>query len=209
MASFSVNDTVRVVVYASAGDQLGENVYFYQIVAVSGDGPTVGKFGLDYSTRVQAAYKNLMSESATFNGVTVQNLSAAPRLAPVGVTADAGPGLADPGLAARQTCGLIRKRSPLGSAHARGRAYIPFPSSVESDTDGTPIGDYVDRLDALATLLVANATLGAGGNTCVIAPVLVDRPIILVTAITVMYGVKKWATQVRRGSFGRPNPITP
>lgn len=209
MPDFRLNDVVRVIIYGNFLDQVSENVLYYQITAISGTGPTPGKFATDYSTAVNVAYKAMLTGEANYAGITVQNVTQLPIVSPANNTADAGGGTAGVIALPRQSSGLIQKRNGFGGHRNRGRLYIPFPCGEDCDTDGTPADTYMTKAAALAAILVSHLTMGAGANTVVIGPVLYDRPSGGATALTTFRAVKKWATQKRRGSFGRPNPIAP
>jgi len=105
-----------------------------------------------------------------------------------------------------QVSGLITKKSADGSKKGRGRSYIPFPSEDANGPDGNPTADYLLVLIAFATqtMTTLNATGVAGLMTA--DPVIANRPIPgLVKAITSTIPRPRWATQRRRGDYGKPN----
>jgi hypothetical protein len=81
---------------------------------------------------------------------------------------------------------------------------VPFPNAAENDADLTPIAGYVARLNSLAAVLISFQTT-AGVNNCTLVPILWNRTLSEATDITNGVGKKLWATQRRRGDFGRIN----
>jgi hypothetical protein len=145
--------------------------------------------------------------------VQVRDLSSVPLWAPAGSIAGNGVGTAGAVHLPKQTCGLISYVDGLSGRAHRGRMYVPFPSSADNVADGVPTVGYVVNLGALLTaLLVPIIVVGAGGNTT-IQPGLYHRakvgPPPVPQSITILSGPPTpstlWATQRRRGDYGRPN----
>jgi len=87
----------------------------------------------------------------------------------------------------------------------QGRTYVPFPCPDDNAGDGTPTAGYVTRLANLAVFLSTDLVIVAGAQTATFKPCLyrggVDTPRFIQDAVN----HDAWATQRRRGSFGRLN----
>jgi hypothetical protein len=127
-------------------------------------------------------------------------------LTPVGNTTGNGFGDNAGDALPRQTSGIISLVTALGGRKNRGRVYVPFPSETDNAIAGHPTAGYVTALGDLAAILTGPYIgVGAGGNTNDLQPVILHRVDGSVTPITGHFERSFWATQRRRGDFGRPN----
>ena len=86
--------------------------------------------------------------------------------------------------------------------------YVAFPSELRNGDSGIPDLVYVALLDTLATALFNNIFLvGHGITTATLVPVIYSNPAGLISypTVTNWRSNRKWGTQRRRGSYGRPN----
>jgi hypothetical protein len=104
-----------------------------------------------------------------------------------------------------QTCGLLKKFGDVIGKHGQGRTYLPFPSASGNGTDGLPNNAYIAAGAALGGIIDAIQTVTAGPNSTIIQPVLFDRTTGNTVGITAALTEGVWATQKRRGAFGRIN----
>jgi len=148
----------------------------------------------------------LLSQDALFYGsqmYLMNPIGAPPR--PVTTTSHQSAGSAGLGLLPGQTSGLISLKSSTLGKIGQGRTYVPFPSPLDNAADGTPTAGYVTRLADLGVFLSHDLTVVAGGQTATFKPCLyrggTDTPRFIDEAIN----QDAWATQRRRGSYGRLN----
>jgi len=195
----------QVKAYARSTDQLAINVYHYQVTEQTG----TEKLDSDLAARMDAIlgplYVDLMSVESEYRGIGVQRINPIPPTVEVFANIQADTGAVAGDLLPRQTCGLISKKTNLAGRKYRGRAYIPFPSEVDNAADGTPTGGYLVNLLALADALEVPVVVGTAPNETTLTPILWHRLTSTFDVITLTATNDKWATQRRRGSYGRVN----
>jgi len=162
--------------------------------------------GSEIITAIQSPWAACLSVSAAFAGIGLDKLSTFPVPARVYASEfEDGTVAGDP--LPSQCAGLISWRTALAGKRNRGRTYMPFPAEADNAVTEFPSADYQARLQTLASTL-ENITLlnteagdiflrmqvnSVAGNT------FTDVDGYLIRA--------KWATQRRRGQFGRPNAL--
>jgi len=207
--NLAVNDIVQVTAVMRLDDQIGLNVFHYRIVAVGAASPLslvidqLEAFGTPTSTR----YKNLLSAEAEFRGYLVRRIHPTYG-AEYADVAGAGDGAVAGDALPRQTSGLISKKAAVPGRRKGGRFYIPFPSEGDNDVDGIPTDEYFTRLGLLADNLWQSLATGAfTADPCIakIRSVAGVTTVIETRLISRCKPVQAWATQRRRGSFGRIN----
>lgn len=209
-----VGDLLKCRIWCSNSEQASVNTLWYQVLSVGGPPAT----DLDVATLLdtgflQHALPPILNNLTTYNGVQVQIYR------PIGGTyfiyaaedsvAGAGPGTAGAIALPRQTAGLTHWGTVFAGRQYRGRTYWPFPAVASDLGDGTPTSAYVSQVDTIGTAFLAfTAVTGSGTATVQLVmmhrkPKVGDTP--LPTIIRVATAENKWATQRRRGSYGRPN----
>lgn len=205
----AVNDFLQIRVNCQAASQLSQNVLHYKVTSTAGGGLTLAQIGTQFVATVGAQYRAWMPATATFNGVTVQNLTP-PKTDPR-ETVGGGAGTAVGNLAPRQASGLIRTNTGLGGRANRGRIYIGFMSADSIDADGELTAGGLATLFGLANLLGPTVVLTIGALGVVLQLVVrhpdTPGPIIVPvsTDVTAMQAQQLIATQRRRGDYGRQN----
>jgi hypothetical protein len=111
-----------------------------------------------------------------------------------------------------QVSGLVTKLTGSAGRKNRGRMYIPFPSVADQDAvSQQPTANYVTDIAAIATGIGVNApfTFACGaGNTVTLAMLVYNfkaSPPATVIATNAFIARPRWATQKRRGDYGKPN----
>lgn len=205
---------VRTYCYLDTQFQLSVNNLDYIVGAVGGNPAT----DVDVADQVDAAvagpYKDLMTASCHYRGVQVSTLNVTEpyltRTNPVSANAGVGAGVATGGPMPGQVSGIISLRSDRGGRAGRGRTYVGFPGVTHDDGAGNPTGAYVTLLLALANQIAVGLSISVGGRTATLARVLlhtknkfgITPPPDGITSFTAN---AKWATQRRRGDYGRQN----
>lgn len=208
--TIQAGDIIKLSVICMDGDQAGINTQWRQCVQVGGSGITDQAMVDEYENGVDAYYKPLLNNNASFEGCILQVLHNIQWMAPVIQTAHAGAGTGGATALPRQVSGFLRLRSALGGRRARGRLYIPFPATAHDQGNGIPTGAYVTALASLAADELLNYTQFGSTPNYIIAPLVIyhragKTPIPAPTPVNQIDAVAKWATQRRRGSFGRTN----
>lgn len=199
-----INDVIQVKLFSYMGNQLGLNVRHYLVGTKVNDGATLAEIAADLAATFSPLYEVLMTNTAEFVGVSAQ------RILPTPITAaemafENNSGVAGTTPLPQQVSGIITLRTALAGRANRGRVYIPFPDESDNSANHVPEASYGVDLTALAAEFVANQSVtgAAGSNTLV--PVVFHRDLDTTTVITGARANGAWATQRRRGFYGRPN----
>lgn len=213
--SLDPGDLLRTRVWCAAGDQASVNTYYFLVAATSGGVTTDQNVADQLDAWFGPVYKPLIANTAQYRGVQVQIVKT-PLRAAVQAFAEAGDGTGGAVGMPRQVAGLIKYLTPDAGRQYRGRAYIPFPSTSAGSGDGLPSSAYLVNLANLTALLASISTIDNS----------LSAPTGFITVVqSIVHSVPKggtppppppspiinwqiaevWATQRRRGSFGRPN----
>lgn len=198
---------VRVVCYTPT--QVSENVLDYVVRSpVITLGATLQEIAAALATTFQADFKAFMPSVARFRGVSAQDLSNPVSVPYTDATKD-GAGTNGALLAPTQTSGLIQKRTLSGGRKNRGRIYVGFPSQANIAGTGGMNGAGLTLLANIQdTIDVSQTIVGAGGTTTLDLVVWHRGGAFDYTLVNQLVAVGEWATQRRRGQFGRIN-VTP
>jgi len=200
----SVGDVIQITTWCQADDQAGLNVFHYRVTAVSsvGSNSTSNLAAGLQSAGLPAAMKAALSSKAYYKGMLVRRLYTDLSV-DIGDATGGGQGTVSGDMLPRQICGFIRKQSDVPGRRLSGRFYMPFPGEGSNDPDSIPTETYQGLLQDIATILVSTRTWGTGGSA---EPVIWDRntPANTRTYSTTRVAAR-WATQRRRGSFGKTN----
>jgi hypothetical protein len=116
------------------------------------------------------------------------------------------PGTGGPTPLPGQVSGMLTKRTGFPGRSGRGRIYIPFPSDAFVEpTNNVPTAAYVGKLQQIANFYAADFSFVAGGTSYTFQPVLFRKKTKTVTPLTAVQTRPRWATQRRRGNYGRVN----
>lgn len=212
--ALNVNDLLKCRIWCSNAEQASVNTLWYQVLTIGSPPAT----DLDVATEMDTGFLNtalppMLNNLTMYNGVQVQIYR------PIGGTnfiyaaedSVAGAGMGTGGAIAlpRQTSGLTHWGTVFAGRQYRGRSYWPFPSVSHDVGDGTPTAAYVTLVDTLGTGFLALSSISGVGTATVQLVMMHRKPKVgdtpLPTIIRVATAENKWATQRRRGSYGRPN----
>lgn len=203
----NVGDIVQVRFYTSFGDQTAINVRQYRVTAKSGSGATEAQVATQLGAVFGPLYVACINGGATFRGCDVQVIHptlGVPSISSTGASAGATAG--DP--LPKQISALITVSTGQGGRKNRGRIYVPFWTEVDNGSTGQLNAGAHTTLASLATAFeAARPGMGGGGNTNDLIPVIWHRSTKTTTDVTLCVAQYNWATQRRRGAYGRPNPV--
>jgi hypothetical protein len=203
----AVGDIIQATFVCRFSEQIGLNVRHYRVFTQLGTGATLPEMAAGFHAAVSGLYPPLLNSQATFEGVMISKIFPLPPSVPVASIPAGIPGVVTGDALPRQVAGLLRARTAFAGRSQRGRVYVPFPSEASSAFDGSPILAYLSALGELGGALFDSYTFGTLPNQSIISPVIWHRMTSTFDLITSIAVATQWATQRRRGSFGRPNPI--
>jgi hypothetical protein len=179
----------------------------YRAQVTAGSGVTYGEFLTSVGTSFQALMLPMIDSTSSFRGMGVREIlapvvgSPSPAYDNSAVAVGTGVGKPMPG----QVSGLIKISTAVGGRKGRGRLYIPFPAVTFGDDTDQPTAAYLVLLNALATQVLAPIVVIGGTGTAAFGLVLYHRTTGLTSPVVSTAGSPRWATQRRRGDYGRLN----
>lgn len=217
------NDYFKVRYFTSCGSQLGVNVIWYKLMTIEA-GPTVGATVLGSAMSLAAAplYKAIMAADSQYRGLGIQNwytgiVGTTPSIEYL-VSDGLGIGSGAIPTMSKQTCGIVTKRTTRAKKGGRGRVYLPFPSNGANTNNGVPIAAYITAATNWAAKLVSTFTVNCPGvnNVTVQCYHRVKQKVVVNPPVpgafewlfypVLEYVVRnRWATQRRRGDYGKQN----
>lgn len=206
MANLLLNEIWRVRVGCYSPTQAAINTVHYKIQNVQGTGATDAQMATLLNNAWAPLYKAILSDLTFYQGLSVQRIFPAPPTVPVVLTNLEGAGVAAGDLLPGQVAGIIKTKTAFAGKKYRGRIYLPFPSEGSNEPPGRPTAVYEGAAQNLANSMFALGVVGGAGNTVDIIPVVYHRAGQTTDNITSSDAQRKWATQRRRGDFGRLNP---
>jgi len=108
-----------------------------------------------------------------------------------------------------QSCGLLAFRGDTLGKHGSGRLYFPFPASAMNTNTDAPSVLYQGVLGSQGILMSTTQAVpgSVGTGIAQMTPVLFDRLTHTANTINAYFVRPAWATQRRRGAFGRLNSL--
>lgn len=205
-----VGDHRKIVFWCQMGAQAGLMVQHYEVAALSSTPFSDSNAARIISARFAERIIPLLNSQAQYRGLIMYDTDAIPLPTPIYSTEGADSGTAGGDPLPGQVSGIITLRSTIAGRAGRGRKYVPFPG--ENDNDGStgfpaPVVDYKDRLEDLAPLFGSSFVFEDPDNP----GVTIDLDGVLYQDgdptyfITSTVARRAWASQRRRGSYGRAN----
>jgi len=205
MAQVELNEVWQVRIYTQEQAQLGINVLHYRVDSITGVAATDAQLAARMDLLFGPLMTPLMCSAASYRGIGVQRVNPGPPTVEVYANAEEGDGEVAGDPLPKQTCGIITKRTPLAGRRFRGRMYVPFPSEASNDTDANPVAGYLAALAALAGQVADIVLVGTLPSTSSMTPVIYHRSTQTTTDLVSCSVNDRWATQRRRGDYGRTN----
>lgn len=209
MANTAPGDIYRCILYSMStnepNSQVGMNILHYICTSITGAGATQAKARDDMDGTLSAVLKPCLNANALYFGLSWQLIFPAPRLQTITTVANQGAGTGGSNTLPTQVAGLISKLTGMSGPGYHGRSYIPFPGTGDDDDPAVPSDAYFTALTALAAQMAAPITVGSTGAQAVMTPGLYAAGSNRFVVLTSAYGSNAWATQRRRGAFGRIN----
>lgn len=203
-------DVVTFRVWSVVAEQAAVNTFHYLIGAITGVGADLGDAASAFDSLIATDFKMLLQNNAQYRGVQAYVNHLPLPLAQVS-TAGAGAGTGGTVGQARQTCGISKWLTDFAGPAYRGRTYWPFPPTADDSGIGVPSAPYIVDLQTITVLMftffsIPGTVSGAAACRMVLKHGINKSGVIPPpTLITTLSVDPVWATQKRRGSFGRAN----
>lgn len=201
----AVGNILKMAAWTVDGAQASVMTFYYNVVAVGGVPATDQDAADVWASNCGVSLRAMINGNANYNGVVVQRVFPLPLTVDVFSTTNAGAGTAGSPALPKQVSGLVSWYTALAGRSKRGRTYIPFPSATDDTGDGVTTAGYVTRLGTFSTAVNTSTAVSVGGRTATLSQVLFHRGTNLFDVITAKLPRGQWATQRRRGAYGRPN----
>jgi len=185
---------------ASGGENL--NVYHYLISSVAASCLDTD-FAVVFDAMAAPLYKQVMSSNCFYDGVQVAIINRPIQPAPVASAAHSGAGTVAPTSAPTQVAGIISWVTALAGPRFRGRNYIGNLWATAVTAAGFPTAGYLTLIGNLASGVATFNSVVNGGRSCSCALGIVHRITNAFTAVVSFLLPAKFATQRRRGNYGK------
>ena len=209
MASFNfpIGTILRVLNIFKSTNQIAQCTHKFQLTQLTGGSSfSSTAFLTQWSAEMLVKLPPILSNSAEYYGsmcYIMNPIGAAPRPDDTGALSQVGTGGA--GLLPTQACGLTSWYTPLLGKHGQGRTYWPFPAPAHSEADGTPTAAYLTLLGDLTSFLTNTIAVVDGPVTGLFNHVIYHDPLAGPQFVDDGLERNAWATQRRRGAFGKAN----
>lgn len=205
--TFPIGSILKVQTICTVPGQISVLTTKWQMTNITGGSqfPTTD-FLTEFDSQMGSLMQPLLSNGAQYYGTQVylmNPIGPAPR--PDSFKGNTVAGTGGAGLMPTQVSGLISFYTPQLGKVGQGRAYIPFPSLAAGQSDGTPTPEYLANLSALATFLRVLNNITAGAISGDFEHVLYQGGSATPLFITDATPRDAFATQRRRGAYGRVN----
>lgn len=203
----TAGDILRTRIVCMQGDQLGEVVLHYRVASVGSPAARDDDFRDVLDAAAAPLWKGFLSSRAEYIGVGVQHIWPLPLIVESNTRANAGAGTGGSYANPTQTCGLIHWRTVKAGRAYRGRSYLAFPSQSLNDDDGQPNSGAITAMGTMLGAIGGPFVITTGGRLATVVLTLWHRA--LHTYDDVLSGAASgsWATQRRRGAFGKKNAV--
>lgn len=206
-----VNDILQIRVAASQNNQESLNITHWKVTSVVTGGATLAEMALALDNTWRPAYKLWYPSAVTYQGTGVKNLTP-PASLEFSNQAGTGAGTNTGNPVPTQVSGLIKKLSLMSGVSNRGRIYVGFVSTVCVDAFGEPNATAISKLGAINAAYDVSQTIVGGTGTTVLGLVIKHAisptnpsPGLLNTPVDRMVVSTRFATQRRRGDYGKIN----
>lgn len=208
MSTPSVGDVLEVKMYTWQPPQLGVNVRHYRVGAVAGL-ITLTQIASSLDSIQATLYLPLLSSTAEYYGTQVSNITVLPMPVPAQVNANTAIGTAGSTPLPGQVSGIGTVLTDVAGRSGRGRMYASFPDNV-SNANGPPAHPtplYLVNLEVLMNTIYSSRTITFGAVSATLIPVIYHRVTRTTTDVASQRVNASWATQRRRGDYGKPNVL--
>ncbi len=199
----AIGDIAQVrVIYKGAAGEEAINTYHYIVTTVGATPATDHDIAQAFDGANASAIIPALPTDCKYDGVEVSLITYIPAFVTQRAGALAGPGTWASIAMGQQVSGIISWFTRLAGPKFRGRLFFPFPG-VSAILAGIPTTAYLSALNAVAVAFFGFTTVSVSGRTCGLLPVLWHRRTRTFDYIANANLPDKFATQKRRGNYGK------
>ena len=200
----AIGDVVQVrVVYKGPAGEEGINVLYYVVTSVGTSPATDNDLAVQFDSANASTILGALPTNCHYDGVEVRVVSVTIPAIIQKVIAGAGPGTFLGTAMGAQVSGIISWLTALAGPAFRGRTYFPFPSINAITAAGIPIAGYLAVLALIANAFFTFNAVSVSGRTANLLQVLWHRKTKTFSYMTASTTNDKFATQKRRGNYGK------
>lgn len=192
---------IRIITRLDA--QVAYNVLHYRCIGFLGVGILPSDFAAAVKTGLTGNWPPIITTPASFRGIGAQQATAPKDGEVYSVANLAGTGGANP--LPKQVAGLASIYDGQAGRKHRGRIYFPFPDASAVTPDGVPIAAYKTALQVVMTFLTGPIVVTVGANQSTMALSVFHKLVGTADPVTVGVIRSVFATQRRRGDYGKAN----
>lgn len=178
------------------------NGYHYGVSSIVG-APTLEDFAANFEAAVFANYQASMSTSCSFDGVEASIINRAMYPTPATSNVHSGAGTIADDPMPGQVSGIISWVTAFSGPLFRGRSYLGNLAVTAINAIGTPTNGALGLFAAIALNAFQFALSSSGGNSAFLTYILWHRKIAGFNIILGLNLPPKFATQKRRGNYGK------
>jgi len=206
MATLALDDILEVNIYCILQNQISVNVRHFRVFNMA---PGEDFSDLDVAAAAAEEFSTLyapvIATPCHFRGVRVRRIHPTETAWVQNVAFDTA-GSAGADIMPKQVAGLISLKSNVPGRAGLGRVYMPFPAEQSNDTDATPTATYITNLAAVAAKFVQLNVANPTPAVMQMEGLVLNRAVPPDSGIIILATAQdKWATQRRRGDYGRIN----
>lgn len=161
----------------------------------------------DFADQASMFYSSLivtiMPSTCYYDGVIVSLPARSPQPASVKSNLGNGSGSSGSQVANTQATALISLPSGLSGQKNRGRSYLPFVTATFIGTDGFPTSGFQTLLLTIAAAFAAFQGFTVGGASATFNQVIYHAALKIWTYVYLWVAKRRFATQRRRGNYGK------
>lgn len=204
-------DLLECTFCCNTTSQIGLNIIHLQMVTQGATPMSLLDVSQSLDVIFNPLYRALMPTLGIWRGIATRNLMA-PRTIMFPYIGNTGPGGPGTTLMPTQTSYIIKLRGYIAGRKAVGHIYPAFPDGLfGTSVGGMTSGAYIS-LGALASRFATLAAISNGAASSVVQLVIRNKDVTIGgvkvpqwSTVQTVLAIQKWATQRRRGQFGRTN----
>lgn len=201
-----VNNIVKCTIVCEYGGQASLNSFYYLVTSVGAVAATDQDAADVFAGVVDSLVPPLLYSSANYNGVMAQIIYPLPIIFSKFNTGGAAMGSGGSTAVGGQVCGINSWQLLVAKRGNFGRTYWPFPPCPLTTTPLKPSTSYTTNLGTICAAILGIGNFSAGGRVAGVEQIILHRANPVLSQPVLNFTVHdRWATQKRRGSYGRAN----